>query len=173
MNEPAIRGQVLDAINDPDRDVQRAAIQIALERLTDPHETSFTGEVFAKMGSSQRSVLIEEVSDPKFLVNHLGVSGGALSQDQAYFLGKKAANRPPDLLAEPIVFKALMASLGDPDANVRAAALDLMRKVEGHRAATRIPRGARTHAERSQSAAQASLLKTFSRARSFARPSPM
>jgi hypothetical protein len=130
MNEPAIRGQVLDAIADPSRDVQRAAIQIALERLTGSNETSFAEEVFAKMGSSQRGVLIEELNDPKFLVNHLGVSGGALSQDQAYFLGKKTATRPGDLLDQPIVFKAAIASLGDRDANVRAAALDLMRKAK-------------------------------------------
>ena len=130
MNEPAIRGQVLDAIADPSRDVQRAAIQIALERLTGSNETSFAEQVFAKMGSSQRGVLIEELNDPKFLVNHLGVSGGALSQDQAYFLGKKTATRPGDLLDQPIVFKAAVESLGDRDANVRAAALDLMRKAK-------------------------------------------
>jgi HEAT repeat protein len=132
MNEPAIRTQVLDAIEDPSRDVQRAAIQIALERLTASNEASFAEQVFAKLGSSQRGVLIEELNDPKFLVNHLGVSGGALSQDQAYFLGKKTSTRPGDLLLnQPIVFKAAIDSLGDRDANVRAAALDLMRKVKG------------------------------------------
>ncbi len=131
MSEPAIRSQVLDAIEDPSRDVQRAAIQIALERLTASHETSFAQQVFAKMGSSQRGVLIEELNDPKFLVNHLGVSGGALSQDQSYFLGKKTGTRPVDLLNDPIIFKEAIASLADRDANVRAAALDLMRKVRG------------------------------------------
>jgi len=131
MSEPAIRSQVLDAIEDPSRDVQRAAIQIALERLTASHETSFAEQVFAKMGSSQRGVLIEELNDPKFLVNYLGVSGGALSQDQSYFLGKRTATRPGELLDEPIIFKEAIASLADRDANVRAAALDLMRKVRG------------------------------------------
>ncbi len=131
MNEPKIRNQVLNAFRDPDRDVQRAAIQIALDRLGNPHETVVTAQVFSHLGSSQRSVLIEEVSDPKFLINHLGVSGGALSQDQGYFLGKKAVNRLPDLLAEPVVFKAVLDSLGDPDANVRAAALDLLRRSKG------------------------------------------
>lgn len=131
MNEPKIHNQVLDAFKDPDREVQRAAIQIALERLSDSHENSVSEQLFAELGSSQRSVLIEEVNDPKFLVNHLGVSGGALSQDQNYFLDKKGINRPPDLLAEPLVFKAVLASLSDRDANVRAAALDLLRKSKG------------------------------------------
>ncbi len=34
------------------------------------------------------------------------------------------------LLEEPIVFNAVLASLTDSDANVRAAALDLLRKSE-------------------------------------------
>ncbi len=95
MNEPDVRKQVQEAITDPDRDVQRAALQIALERLSDAGERAAAGQLFSRLGSSQRSVLIEEVNDPKFLVNHLGVSGGALSQDQAYFLGKKAKNAAP------------------------------------------------------------------------------
>ena len=128
MNEPDIRAQVRQAIDDPDRDVQRAALQIVLERLSEPSERQVATQMFNQLGSSQRSVFIEEVNDPKFLVNHLGVSGGALSQDQAYFLGKKGTNSRPDLLNEPIVFNAVIASLSDRDANVRAAALDLLRK---------------------------------------------
>ena len=128
MNEPAIRAQVRDAIDDQDSNVQRAALQIVLERLSNPSERLAATRLFSRLDSSQRSVLIEEVEDPKFLVNHLGVSGGALSQDQAYFLGKNAVNARPDLLNEPIVFNAVIASLSDRDANVRAAALDLLRK---------------------------------------------
>jgi HEAT repeat protein len=131
MSEPKLRNQVLAAFNDSDREIQRAAIRIALRRLSDPHERLVTGDIFGKLGSSQRSVLIEEVNDPKLLIARLGVSGGALSQDQRYFLGKSTAKSPPDLLAEPIVFKAVLASLEDPDANVRAAALDLLRKSKG------------------------------------------
>jgi HEAT repeat protein len=131
MGEPKLRNQVLAAFNDPDRDIQRAVIQIALERLHDPQETGIGKDLFAKFGSSQRTILIEEVSDPKFLTPRLGVSGGALSQDQRYFLGKHATNSPPDLLNEPVVFRAVLASLHDPDANVRAAALDLLRRSKG------------------------------------------
>jgi hypothetical protein len=128
MNEPGIRAQILDAVKDPDRDVQRSAIQIALERLANSRETAVAEQVFGQLGSSQRSVLIEEVNDPKFLVNHLGVSGGAVSQDRGYFLGGKSAG---ELLDEPMVFKAVITSLSDRDANVRAAALDLLRKSKG------------------------------------------
>lgn len=131
MNDESIHHQVLAAVGDPDREVQRAAIQIALERVGNAQEGSVAEQVFGQLGSSQRSVLIEEVSDPKFLVNHLGVSGGALSQDQKYAGGKGAIKRPPDLLAESVVFNAVVSSLGDPDANVRAAALDSLRRSKG------------------------------------------
>ncbi len=132
MSEPKLRNQVLAAFNDPDRDIQRAAIQIALERLHDPQNAGISKDLFAKFGSSQRTILIEEVSDPKFLTPRLGVSGGALSQDQRYFSGKQATNGPPDLLKEePVVFKAVLTSLQDSDANVRAAALDLLRRSKG------------------------------------------
>ncbi|HEX4808553.1 MAG TPA: HEAT repeat domain-containing protein [Bryobacteraceae bacterium] len=131
MQEPRIRTQVLDGAKDPDRDVQRASIQIALERLSNPQEAGSAAQILSQLGTSQRSVFIELVSDPKFLVNHLGVSGGALSQDQNYFLGKRVGNRPVDLLDQRVVFEAVMASLQDSDANVRAAALDLLRKSRG------------------------------------------
>ncbi|HZS52879.1 MAG TPA: HEAT repeat domain-containing protein [Bryobacteraceae bacterium] len=131
MIQPKFRNQVLAALHDSDSDVQRAAIRIALQRVSDPRETVLGGDVFGRLGSSQRSILIEEVNNPKFLITRLGVSGGALSQDQRYFLGKNAVNSPPDLLSEPIVFNAVMASLEDTDANVRAAALDLLRKSKG------------------------------------------
>ncbi len=43
------------------------------------------------------------MGDPKFLNRHAGVSGGAISQDQAYFLNKNlvAIKRPTDLLDNP------------------------------------------------------------------------
>lgn len=131
MSEPTLRNRVLAAFHDSDANVQRAAIRIALGRVHAPQETLVTDDLFAKLGSSQRTILIEEVSDPKFLTTRLGVSGGALSQDQRYFLGKRAANSPPDLLTEPVVFNVVMASLQDSDANVRASALDLLRRSKG------------------------------------------
>jgi hypothetical protein len=129
MNNPEVRKQMLGAINDPDRDVQRAAIQIALDRLEDPRQSAITTEIFSHFGSSQRSVLVEEVGDPRFIRRRGGVSGGAISQDAAYL--KKTVNPTVKLLGEPMVFKAVLASLTDSDANVRAAALDLLRKSKG------------------------------------------
>ncbi len=132
VNNPAVQKQMLDAIKDSDRDVQRAAIQIALNRLEDPRESALSTEIFGQFGSSQRSVLIEEVNDPKFLRRRGGISGGALSQDNgAYANAKKTANPSVKLLGEPMVLNAVLASLTDPEANVRAAALDLLRKSPG------------------------------------------
>jgi HEAT repeats/HEAT repeat associated with sister chromatid cohesion len=128
MNNPEVRKQMLGAINDPDRNVQRAALQIALDRLDDPRQSAITTEIFSHLGSSQRSVLVEEVNDPRFLRQRGGVSGGAISQDAAYL---KKNNPTVTLLGEPMVFNVVLASLTDPDANVRAAALDLLRKSKG------------------------------------------
>ena len=127
LNDPAIRRQMLAAIGDPDHDIRRAAIQIALDRLTDPREAALSREIFAHLASPQRSVLIEEVNDPKFIRRH-GVSAGAISQDALYIAAKKRVSPSTRLLEEPIVFDAVLASLTDSDANVRAAALDLLRK---------------------------------------------
>jgi HEAT repeat protein len=131
MDNPAIHQQMLAAIGDPDHDVQRAAIQIALDRLQDPKQAGLSTEIFAHLGSAQRSVLIEEVNDPKFVRRHGGVAGGAISQDALYIAAKKRVSPTTMLLEEPMVFDAVLASLSDSDANVRAAALDLLRKSEG------------------------------------------
>ena len=130
MENPAIHQQVLSAIDDPDRDIQRAAIQIALDRLQDPKQAALSTEIFGHFGTAQRSVLIEEVNNPKFIRRRGGVAGSAVSQDALYVAAKKRVNPSMMLLAEPMVFDAVLASLTDPDANVRAAALDLLRKSE-------------------------------------------
>ncbi|HYM09369.1 MAG TPA: prenyltransferase/squalene oxidase repeat-containing protein, partial [Bryobacterales bacterium] len=134
MEELRLRDQVLAAFRDKDPDVQRAAIRIALERFVDdPAMEPAVRQTFARFGSSERTVLLEELSDPKLTRRHLaGVSGGAVSQDQAYFLsGKNVYLKNANPLDQPIVFDAVMASLGDRDANVRAAALDALRKEKG------------------------------------------
>ncbi|HXA64360.1 MAG TPA: HEAT repeat domain-containing protein [Bryobacteraceae bacterium] len=133
MQDSRRRSQTIEAFQDQDPDVQRAAIQITLERfLDDVDMQTLLGTTFDRLGSSQRNILIEEVSDPKFMRRHLGVSGGAVSQDRSYVLGNgKYLYKAPDFLNHPVVFRAVMASLGDRDANVRAAALDLLRKVQG------------------------------------------
>lgn len=129
MREPALRDRILAGLNDPDPAVERAGVQITLERFLDAAETAPLVEAaFAKLSSPARNILIEQVNDPKFMRRHAGISGGALSQDQAYFLGERYSYTPPDFLAKPPVLETVIASLSDPDANVRAAALDLLRK---------------------------------------------
>ncbi len=130
--DPQLRDQMFAGLSDPDPNVQRAAIRICLEHfLPDPQLSARVAQNFSQLGSSGRGILIEEVNDPEFMRRHLAVAGGAVSQDQAYYLGHNAYYKPPNFLAQPIVLNAVLASLEDRDANVRAAALDLLRKAPG------------------------------------------
>jgi len=132
MQETALREQLLAGLDDPSPEVERAALRVSLEHfLFDPETAPLVKAAFAKLSSSARGILIEEVADPKFMRRHLGVAGGAVSQDQQYFLGKNVAyQKVPDFLESPIVLNTVLATLRDPDANARAAALDLLRKVK-------------------------------------------
>jgi HEAT repeat protein len=132
MGEPALRGQVLAGLDDPSPDVQRAALRVSLEHfLFNPETTPLVKTAFARLRSSARAILIEEVGNPRFMRRHLGVAGGAVSQDQQYFLGKNVAfQKVPNFLEDPIVLDTVLATLRDPDANARAAALDVLRKVK-------------------------------------------
>jgi len=132
MHETALREQLFAGLDDPSPDVQRAALRVSLEHfLTNPETAPLVKTAFANLHSSARGILIEEVGDPRFMLRHLGVAGGALSQDQQYFLGKNVAyQKAPDFLENPVVLNTILATLRDPDANDRAAALDLLRKVK-------------------------------------------
>ena len=119
MQEPDMRQQVLAGLNDPNPEVQRAAVRVCLEHfLNDPQTAPLVQTAFANLNPSALSVLMEEVGDPKFLSRHLGVAGGAVSQDQAYFLNKNlvSVKRPADLLENPLVLNTVLASLRNPDA---------------------------------------------------------
>jgi hypothetical protein len=86
---------------------------------------------FANLHSSARIILTEEVGNPKFVLRHLGIAGGAVSQDTQYVLAKNGVyQKAPNLLENPIVLNTVLATLGNPDANARAAALDVLRKVK-------------------------------------------
>ena len=132
MQETALREQLFAGLDDPSPDVQRAALRVSLEHfLTNPETAPLVKTAFANLHSSARGILIEEVGDPRFMLRHLGVAGGALSQDQQYFLGKNVAyQKAPDFLENPVVLNTVLATLRDPDANARAAALDLLRNVK-------------------------------------------
>jgi HEAT repeat protein len=134
MKETDLQQQVLAGLNDPNPEVQRAAVRVSLEHfLADPATEPLVKTAFAHLDPSAVGVFLQEVSDPKFLNAHAGVSGGAISQDQAYFLNKNlvAIKRPTDLLDNPLVLSTVLASLQNPDNNVRAAGLDTLRKVKG------------------------------------------
>jgi len=132
MQDPALRGQIMAGLNDSAPAVQRAALQASLEHfLSDPATAPLVKTAFAGLHSSARTILVEEAGNPKFMRRHLGVAGGALSQDQQYFFGKNVAyQKTPDFLENPIVLDTILATLQDPDANARAAALDVLRKVK-------------------------------------------
>jgi HEAT repeat protein len=134
LRETDLQQQVLAGLNDANPEVQRAAIRVSLEHfLADPQTAPLMKTAFANLDTSASSIFLEEVSDPKFMNRHLGVSGGAVSQDQAYFLNKNlvAIKRPADLLDNPMVLNTVLSDLQNRDNNVRAAALDTLRKVKG------------------------------------------
>ncbi|MGH9667237.1 MAG: HEAT repeat domain-containing protein, partial [Bryobacteraceae bacterium] len=115
MREAPLRDQILAGLRDPDADVQRAAMRVALGRfLDDPQSAPLVREAFAHLGTSQRSILIEEAGDAK-LARHLAA---------------EHAGKTPDLLEKPVVLEAVMTALQAPQANLRAAALDALRKVK-------------------------------------------
>ncbi len=133
MKVPALRRQVLAGLDDHDPEVQRAALRVTLEHfLNDAQTTSLVKTAFANLNPSAQNILVEEVGDPKFMRRHLGIAGGAVSQDQQYFLGENLAYlKAPDLLENPIVLDTVLACLRSSDPNVRAGSLDILRKVNG------------------------------------------
>ena len=86
MKETDLQQQVLAGLNDPNPEVQRAAVRVSLEHfLADPATEPLVKTAFADLDPSAVSVFLQEVSDPKFLNAHAGVSGGAISQDRLTF----------------------------------------------------------------------------------------
>jgi hypothetical protein len=113
-------------------DTQRAAVRISLEHfLNDPQTAPAVKSAFAKLNGAGLRILMEETSNPQFLKKRLGISGGAVSQDQDYLNRQAAVMKIREPLDYPIVVDTVMASLLNADANVSAAALDTLRKVKG------------------------------------------
>ncbi len=133
MHEPRFRDRVFAGLDDRDPTVIRAATRILLERFLSSQETApLVGTAFSRLESPQRTILIEEVNDPKFTRRHLEVAGGAIPQDKSLLANKYAYKeyKDPNFLENPIVLRTCIQSLRDHDANVRAAALDLLRKAK-------------------------------------------
>ena len=131
MREPVFR-QVLSGLNYFNPDVQRAAVQVSFEHfLGDPQTEPAVKTAFADLNASALGILLEEAGNPQFLKRRLGVAGGAVSQDQDYLNRRCEALKIKEPLDYPLVVETVMTALLNPDANVRAAALDTLRKVKG------------------------------------------
>ncbi|MGH9396064.1 MAG: HEAT repeat domain-containing protein, partial [Terriglobia bacterium] len=135
ISSPEFRDRVFQGLHDADAGVEKAAVDILLERfVSSPASASLVAEAFSRLGSKQRTILISEVSDPKFMRLHLGTASLGISQDAAGLLAGKygySQYKAPNFLTDPVVLKAVIASLSDPDANVRASALDALRRADG------------------------------------------
>ncbi len=132
MQEPQLRMQVLAGLESFDPEVQRAALRVCFEHfLNDPGSAAAVKTAFADLNTSALRILMEEAGNPQFLKRRLGVSGGAVSQDQDYLDRHAAALKLKEPLEYPIVVDTVLASLLNSDANVSAAALDTLRKVKG------------------------------------------
>jgi len=132
MNEPKLQEKVLAGLDSYDPDVQRAAVQASLEHfLNNPQMAPTLKKAYANMNVSAQRIFMEEVGDPKFMIRHLGVAGGAVSQDQDFLNRNLAAKKIQEPLENLIVLDTVMASVLHGDANVQAAALDTLRKVKG------------------------------------------
>ncbi len=132
MREPGLQKQVLAGLNSSDTDISRAAVRICFEHfLKDPQSEAAVKTAFANLNDSALQVFMEEAGNPQFLKRRLGVSGGAVSQDQDYLNRHAAVMKIKEPLEYPLVVDTIVAALLDSDANVSAAALDTLRKVKG------------------------------------------
>ncbi len=130
MHEPKLQEQVLAGLHSFNPDIQRASVRVALEHfLDDPETQPAVKKAFANMNASGLGIFLQEVSNPVFLKQRLGVAGGAVSQDQDYLNRNAKVKKIKEPLEYPLVVDTVLASLGSPDANVSAAALDTLRKV--------------------------------------------
>lgn len=131
----AFEARVFSGLNDPDPAVEKAAMDTILGRfLESPSYAPKVASAFSELGSRQRNILITEVANPQFMRLRSGTAGLGVSQDAAGLLANRyayAKYKTPDFLSEPVVLKTVIASLNDNDANVRAAALDLLRRSKG------------------------------------------
>jgi hypothetical protein len=132
MHQPGPQAQALNVLNSPIGDVRRAAIDIAFEHfLNDPAIEPSLKTAFSRLSPLAQRTFMEEAANPEFLKKRLGLSGGAVSQDQDYLNRNAGIKRLKTPLEFPLVVDTVMTSLLAPDANVSAAALDTLGKVKG------------------------------------------
>ena len=132
MHQPALQAQALEALNSPNPDVRRAAVDIAFEHfLDDVVVEPALKKAFSNLSPPAQRTFMEEAANPEFLKKRLGLSGGAVSQDQDYLNRNAGIKKMKVPLDYPVVVDTVMAGLLSPDANVSAAALDTLGKVKG------------------------------------------
>jgi len=132
MHQSDLRAQALSALNSPNTDIRRAAVDIAFEHfLTDPAVEPALKSAFSNLNPAAQRTFMEEAANPDFLKKRLGLSGGAVSQDQDYLNRNAGIKKLKTPLEYPFVVDTVMSSLLSSDANVSAAALDTLGKVKG------------------------------------------
>ena len=132
MHQGELRTQALNALNSPNSEVRRAAVDVAFEHFLDDSavEPDVKG-AFSHLDPGAQRTFMEEAANPEFLKKRLGLSGGAVSQDQDYLNRNAGIKKLKTPLEYPLVVDTVMAGLLSPDANVSAAALDTLGKVKG------------------------------------------
>jgi hypothetical protein len=132
MRDPKIQEQVFAGLRSYSPAVQRAAVQICLERfLSDPQTAPLVKTAFSNLSNPALNILFEEAGNPQFLKKRFGIAGGAVSQDQDYLNRHAAELKIKEPLDYPIVVDTVLAGLLNADGNTSAAALDTLRKVKG------------------------------------------
>ncbi len=135
VGDSSVQALIYGGLDDPDAAVEKAAVDIILARFASaPEDQARVAAAFGRLGSKQRNVLIAEVANPAFMRLHLGIAGLGVSQDAPGLLANAYGDKRyqvPNFLKTPVVLKAVISSLSDPDANVRAAALDALRRADG------------------------------------------
>jgi hypothetical protein len=133
----ALQRRVESSLRDASPEVRRAAMQLLLARyVPDPKVAQFTGRVLAGLDSPLRGLLISELSAPR-RPTYRGRAASATGLDVAFLRADDVKPAPDPLLLEP-VRDAVASSLSDRDANVRAAALDLVARRKDVRAGPKV-----------------------------------
>src|SRR5206468_3127149 len=127
MKDVLMQQRILESLKDRSIEVRRAALQILLNRfLADPELAPLAQKAISGFDTALRGLLLSELSAPR-QATYKGRAASATGLDVA-FLRLEDIKHGKDLLADPIVLRAVADSLKDRDGNVRAAALDLVVK---------------------------------------------
>jgi hypothetical protein len=127
LADAAIQERIGASLRDRDVGVRRAALEAVLRRyLENDPLRPLAARHLKELDGGLRGILISELSaEPK--PTYKGRAASATGLDVG-FLKLEDIQKPRDLLAEETVLGAVADTLSDRDANLRAAALDLVAK---------------------------------------------